>query len=80
MGDPDSADHEKARALVEWARWLQWARPLRDHDLEIDREVEVYFWIDYACCNQLLPIVLVALLIETCNILHHCELVEKQAN
>ena len=25
VGDVDSADHEKARALVQWAKWLKWA-------------------------------------------------------
>ena len=43
---------EQARALIDFAKWFKWARPLRDHDLEIDREVEVFFWIDYSCVDQ----------------------------
>ena len=56
VGDVDGADHEKAKALVQWARWIKWAR--RNHK-SLDRHLlagisgspEVYFWIDY--CSSL---------------------------
>ena len=61
VGDVDSADHEKAKALVQWAKWLKWAtydhrasgtsgldtahQPDSDH-------LDVYFWIDYCSALQ----------------------------
>mgnify|MGYP001395653595 CR=1 FL=1 len=57
VGDVDSADHEKAKALVQWAKWLTWARRNDRKALALlsgittGEDLQVYFWIDY--CSSL---------------------------
>lgn len=58
FGDPDDASHSKAKELVEYAKWftrLQKKENVKDfakyHPDKVP-EVEVFWWIDYACTDQ----------------------------
>ena len=62
IGDVDSADREKARALVQWAKWLKSSLhhrgccfmrgPSNIDDLTRSDDLEVYFWIDFCSALQ----------------------------
>ncbi len=44
FGDPDDAEHSKARALIEYAAWLK-----RGY---VGPHIEIFWWIDWACTDQ----------------------------
>ena len=58
IGFPDSADHVKARALVQWALWLCWFHKKSYGQKMLDTRflpyswAEVYYWIDYCSADQ----------------------------
>ena len=39
VGDVDSADHEKAKALVQWAKWLAWTSSKDDGQAQVEVSV-----------------------------------------
>mgnify|MGYP004082595817 CR=1 FL=1 len=58
FGDPDDAEHSKARALIEYAAWFkrkalapagQRDGTMRDISFE---NIEIFWWIDWACTDQ----------------------------
>ena len=59
VGDVDGPDHEKARALVEWAKWFKREQagvssckgPLLGvtYGMTIDTDMEIYFWYCWWC-------------------------------
>ena len=80
IGDPDDAEHSKARALINWAKWFKddvskvgilgtKSGTFQTLDLSPKLE-EVYFWIDWPCVDQTNPAPGVAALptyVSTCH-------------
>ena len=60
FGDPDDADHTKATALIEYAKWLKRACALgsglsketQPAGITKNKKMEIFWWIDWACTNQ----------------------------
>ena len=60
FGDPDDAEHSKARALIEYAAWFQRkAQTINGTmingtmaDITNDPNIEIFWWIDWACTDQ----------------------------
>ena len=63
FGDPDNAQRSKARALAQYARWFKrelgksndGAFGSRLADLSTAADLEIFFWIDFACAEQDAP-------------------------
>ena len=60
FGDPDDADHTKATALIEYAKWFERARrkfsglnnETKPKGISHAKKIEIFWWIDWACTNQ----------------------------
>ena len=58
IGFPDSSDHVKARALIQWALWLCWFHKKGYGQKSLSTRFlphgwkEVYYWIDYCSADQ----------------------------
>ena len=60
FGDPDDADHTKATALIEYAKWFERARrkfsglnnETKPKGISHAEQIEIFWWIDWACTNQ----------------------------
>ena len=64
VGDPDDADHSKAKALIAFGKWLKrkccWEPELSnyvpdggdDTCVALPRDIELFWWIDWACTDQ----------------------------
>ena len=56
FGDPDDAEHSKARALIEYAAWFKRkAQTFGEADtggITHDPNIEIFWWIDWACTDQ----------------------------
>ena len=60
FGDPDDADHTKATALIEYAKWFERARrkssglnnETKPEGISHAEKIEIFWWIDWACTNQ----------------------------
>ena len=60
FGDPDDAARSKAKALIAYGDWLKRARLSEDTDgtlvdISVDRDLEIFWWIDWACSDQDAP-------------------------
>jgi len=60
LADPDSKDHVKAKAIVQWAKWFKWWRLFGSgrefvKGITVDPDLEVFFWIDFCCVDQDAP-------------------------
>ena len=60
FGDPDDAEHSKAKALIAYGEWFKRARLDQNFpmvDLSDDDDLEIFWWIDWCCTDQdkLLP-------------------------
>ena len=53
FGDPDDAEHSKARALIEYAAWFK-RKAMANQVIDIARDtnLEIFWWIDWACTDQ----------------------------
>ena len=63
FGDPDDAQHSKALALVQFAKWFERAakrfsgldKEAMPYGITQGKKLEVYWWIDWCCTNQDAP-------------------------
>lgn len=60
FGDPDDAEHSKARALIEYAAWFKRKQMSgigtmngkNIPGIAADENLEIFWWIDWACTDQ----------------------------
>lgn len=53
FGDPDDAEHSKAKDLIEYAKWFKRLQESDiTSDITSDSDLQIYWWIDWACTNQ----------------------------
>ena len=56
FGDPDDAEHSKARALIEYAAWFkrkaQASVGQNIPGISVNANIEIFWWIDWACTDQ----------------------------
>ena len=59
FGDPDDAEHSKARALIEYAEWFkrkaQQTTDSATYGIANGENIEIFWWIDWACTDQDAP-------------------------
>ena len=55
FGDPDDAERSKAKALIEFGKWFKrmcQAGATEASDITNADNLEIYWWIDWACTDQ----------------------------